>query len=160
MKRIWRVARVSLPCRTGQPSLTLPEVPAKLRVGSTAWRWGCPWTLLGVQKSFGKRVVLDLEGGDILILISGHRHKLCRSEGEGPHLLLLGHPGSRHTHHMDARLVLVQAVQHDLPDALRLVGQLHLSEGNRLSLPVSSKVWAVRVHVDRVGWGRLRLAPC
>ena len=54
---------------------------------------------------------------------------------------------------MDPWLVLVQAVQHDLPSTLRLVRQLHLGEGDGLPLPVRPEVWTVRVHVDRIGWG-------
>ena len=53
---------------------------------------------------------------------------------------------------MDPWLVLVQAVQHDLPRTLRLVGQLHLGEGDGLPLPVCPEVWTVRVHIYRIGW--------
>jgi hypothetical protein len=42
---------------------------------------------------------------------------------------------------VNARLVLVEAVQHDLALARRLVGQLDLSEADRVLGPVAAVVW-------------------
>jgi len=150
---------MGLPCWTGETSLTLSQVPTKLGMRGAVRGRGRSWSFLGVQKSFGKRIVLDLEGSDIFVLVGSDRDKLSGSEGKGPDLLLFTPPWSWYTDHVHPGLVLVQAVQHDLPDPLRLVRQLHLGERDRLALPVGSKVGAVRVHIHRVGRGRFGLAP-
>ena len=59
---------------------------------------------------------------------------------------------------VNARLVLVEAVQHDLAFAGRLVGQLDLGEADRILGPVAAVVRRVGVDVDRVVWGRFGFA--
>ena len=59
-----------------------------------------------------------------------------------------------HLDDVDPRLVLVKAVEHDLPFAGRLVGQLDLGEADGVLGPVAAVVGGVRMNVDRVlRWG-------
>ena len=83
--------------------------------------------------------MLDLERGNVLVLVGCDGHKLGGGKGVGPHLLLVP-VGARYTHHVNSRLVLVQAVQHDLTGTLGFVGQLHLGEVDLVRLPVGSEV--------------------
>ena len=87
--------------------MTLSQVPTKLGMRGAVRGRGRSWSFLGVQKSFGKRIVLDLEGGDIFVLVSSDRNKLSGSEGKGPDLLLFTPPWSWNTDYVHPRLVLV-----------------------------------------------------
>ena len=98
-------------------------------------------SLFSIEERLGKWIVPDLQCSDVLVLVGGHRHKLGRREWVAPHLLLclvlgvgtgvdsvvIGHPDDVHT-----RLILVQAIEHDLACAFRLVRQLHLVINQKL----------------------------
>ena len=125
-----------------------------------------PWT--SHPTYLGEGVVLDLEAGDVLVLVGGDGDELRGREGAREdlldvldvaagqlRLLLAAHP-----HHVHARLVLVQRVEHDLPVARRLVGQLHLGEADGLLRPVAAVIGRVGVAVHRVRWVGLRLSTC
>jgi len=51
---------------------------------------------------------------------------------------------------VDARLVLVEAIQQHLAFVGRLVGQLDLAEADRVLGPVAAVVRRVRMDVDRI----------
>ena len=125
-----------------------------------------PWT--SHPTYLGEGVVLDLEAGDVLVLVGGDGDELRGREGAREdlldvldvaagqlRLLLAAHP-----HHVHARLVLVQRVEHDLPVARRLIGQLHLGEADGLLRPVAAVIGRVGVAVHRVRWVGLRLSTC
>ena len=62
-------------------------------------------------EGLGERVVLDLEGRDVLVLISGDSDELCGGKSEGlDQLLALGRTSRLvHFDDVDAGLILVQA---------------------------------------------------
>ena len=67
---------------------------------------------LGVEEGLGEGVVLDLEGGDLLVLVGRDGDELCLWEAEGQDGLLLC--AGVHLDHVQAGLVLVEGVEHDL----------------------------------------------
>ena len=126
-----------------------------------------------VEEGLGEGVVLDLEGGNLLVLVCGDGDELRGGERLGEAALDVRYerkpagrgtcPGERlaasvDAYDVDAGLVLVEAVEHDLAVARGLVGQLDLGEVDGLLGPVVTVVGRVRVEVDWVGRGRLGLA--
>ena len=89
--------------------------------------------------------------------------ELGRREGEGLDDLLrvTAHlQPALHLDDVDPRLVLVQAVQHDLAFAGRLVGQLDLCKADWVFGPVAAVVGRVGMNVDRIVWRRFVFATC
>ena len=79
--------------------------------------------LSDVQEGLGKRVVSDLERGDLLVLVGGDGDELRLLEAH------LGHPLAHvrvEPVNDNARLILVQRIQLDLSLVGRFVGQLDL----------------------------------
>jgi len=58
---------------------------------------------------------------------------------------------------MNARFVLVKRVEHDLSVTVRLVGQFDLGKRYRFLHPVRSKIWALRMYVNRIRRSHFRL---
>lgn len=61
-------------------------------------------TLLGIEKGLGKGIVLDLQRGDLLVLVRSDRNELRLWKRIGDHMALL----RAHAHQMHSWLVLVQ----------------------------------------------------
>ena len=110
-----------------------------------------------VEKGLGKRIVLDLERGDVLVLVGGDGYELrLVVAGLGDPLA----PIRLELVDDEARLVLVQRVELYLALVGRLVGELHLAERHGLLHPVSAEVGRVgmlvlALELRRVGLGAL-----
>uniref|UniRef100_A0A182Q4U6 Uncharacterized protein n=1 Tax=Anopheles farauti TaxID=69004 RepID=A0A182Q4U6_9DIPT len=118
-----------------------------------------------VAETLRERVRVDLELRDELILVGRHRgeDRLRKHERLVVELLQLGRT-RRHAlvrpdaHQVDARLVAMHRVQHDLARLVHLVvRQLDLLERNHLPPERVRTDRGVRVRVEPGGWWRIRL---
>lgn len=103
-------------------------------------------TFLRVEKSFREWIVFDLQRRHFLVLVSGDGDELRLRERVSHDLSLI----APDAHEMNARLVFVQGVQHDLPVAVGFVRKLHLGERNRFLHPMRTEVRRLGVHIDRI----------
>ena len=122
-------------------------------------------SVLGIKKCFGERIMLDFQTGDLFVLVGGDGDKLRGGKRKSEDLFLLvvlrpgaASSGSRYADDVDSRLVLVEAVEHDLAVAGRFVGQLHLGKADGLLGPVAAVVGRVGVAVHGIHGGRLSFA--
>lgn len=63
-----------------------------------------------------------------------------------------------YTNQMNSRFIFVQGVQHNLTVSIGFVCQLHFSERYRFFHPMRSKIWTLRMDVNRIWWGDFRFS--
>lgn len=112
------------------------------------------WSLFGIKEGLCKRIVLNLQRSNLLILISCDCYELRLGKRKRHHPPLL----RADAHQVHPGLVLVQGVEHYLAVAVALVRQLDLGEGDGLLHPVGAEVGRLRVDVDGVGGWHLGLS--